>query len=173
METSDLIAIGEIVKARGVNGELKVIPLTDNPKRFGEIRRVFFKGPAGVQELSIRGYRVLNGTVLVKFEGINDLTAAELLGRGLMMIPKEERPNLPAGRFYQDDILGLKVYTIMGEFLGTVEQIFSTGANDVYSVRHQSRQVLVPALKSVVKQIDLVKGKMVVELPEGLVEEPQ
>ncbi|HEY8464941.1 MAG TPA: ribosome maturation factor RimM [Bacillota bacterium] len=172
METSGLIAIGEVIKAQGIKGELKVIPLTDNLERFGQIRRVFLQGPADdLKELYIQNYRLFRQYVILKFEGIDDLTAAAALGRGYLLIPRAERPSLPAGRYYYDEIIGLKVFTVSGEFLGEVEQILATGANDVYCVRKLSRQVLVPALKSVVRQINLEEGRMEVDLPAGLMEE--
>lgn len=171
MEPANLIAVGEIIKAQGIKGELKVIPLTENPHRFGQIRRVFFEAKGSMQELYLQSYRLFNEYVLLKFDGIDDMTTAEALGRGYLLIPKEERPPLPAGRYYHDQIVGLEVQTTAGETLGTVDQVFQTGANDVYSVRGQTRQILIPALKSVVIEIDLPQGRMVVELPEGLVEE--
>lgn len=171
METLDLIAIGEIVKAQGLQGQLKVVPLTDNPERFGEIHRVFWKRADGYQELIIQNYQVFKGCVLLKFSGINDITAANSLGRGLIYIPRSERLKLPEGRYYYDQIIGLKVFTNKGELLGTIDQILETGSNDVYSVRSSSRQILIPGLKSVVQEVNLEKGQMVVELPPGLVED--
>ena len=172
MDSIDLIAIGEIVKTQGVRGELKVLPLTDNLKRFGEVRRIYFKGKEGLRELAIIGYRPFQEYVLLRFDGINDLTAAETLGRGLIFIPRNERPKLPAGRYYLDEIEGLKVFTITGEDLGTVVQIIETGSNDVYCIKDTAgQQILIPALKSVIQEINLGQGKMVVELPPGLVED--
>jgi 16S rRNA processing protein RimM len=171
-ESADLIAVGEIIKAQGLKGEVKVIPLTDNLDRFGQIQRVFFQSAAsGLIELKIEGYRLFRQFVLLKFEGIDDLTAALNLGRGFLLIPRRERPQLPPGRFYLDEIMGLDVYTDADEYLGQVDQIIQTGANDVYSVRRESRQLLVPALKSVIREIDLSAGRMIVALPEGLRED--
>jgi 16S rRNA processing protein RimM len=168
-ETANLIAVGEIVKAQGVKGELKTIPLTDDPGRFGQIQRVFLQSAAaGLVELKLQSYRLFKEFVLLKFEGIDDLTAATNLGRGLILIPRDERPKLPAGRFYLDEIIGLDVFTVTDELLGQVDQVIQTGANDVYSVRLQSRQILVPAIKSVIRQIDLAAGRIIVALPEGL-----
>jgi len=168
-ETADLIAVGEIVKAQGVKGELKTIPLTDDLHRFGQIKRVFLQSAtAGLVELKLQSYRLYKELVLLKFEGIDDLTAAINLGRGLILIPRDERPKLPAGRFYLDEIIGLDVFTVADELLGQVDQVIQTGANDVYSVRLQSRQILVPALKSVIRQVDLTAGRIIVALPEGL-----
>lgn len=171
MNELDLISVGEIIKAQGIRGEVKVIPHTDNPKRFGEIRRVYLKDCAGWRELTIEGYRKFKQFVLLKFLGIDDLTAASSLGRGLLMIPRSERPKLPSGRYYYDQIEGLKVYTIEGKYLGTIDRILETGANDVYIVKDDSREILIPALKSIIKVIDLEQTKMIVDPLPGLVEE--
>lgn len=171
MDELDLISVGEIIKAQGIRGEVKVIPHTDNPKRFGKIRRVYFKNCAGWRELTIESYRKFKHFVLLKFLGIDDLTAASSLGRGLLMIPRSERPELPNGRYYYDQIEGLKVYTTAGKYLGAIERILETGANDVYIIKDGSREILIPALKSVIKVIDLEQTKMIVEPLPGLVEE--
>jgi 16S rRNA processing protein RimM len=172
VDSEDLIAVGEIIKAQGIRGELKVIPLTDNLKRFGEIRRIYFKAKEGLREFKLAGYRPFREYVLLRFEGVNDLSAAEGLGRGLIYIPRCERPRLPAGRYYLDEIEGLRVQTSAGENLGTVIEVFATGSNDVYCVQNTSgRQILIPALKSVIQEINLEQGTMVVDLPPGLREE--
>jgi 16S rRNA processing protein RimM len=172
VDSVDLIAVGEIIKAQGVQGELKVLPLTDNLNRFGQIRRIYFRAKEGLRELKLVRYRPFQGYVLLKFDGITDLTTAEALGRGLIYIPRQERPQLPAGRYYLDEIEGLKVVTTAGEDLGTVVRIIETGSNDVYCIEDASRkQILIPALKNVILEINLGQGKMVVELPPGLLED--
>ena len=171
----DLIAIGEILKPQGIKGELKVMPLTDNLKRFAELRRVYLKGQVGLKELEIVEYRYFMQFVLLKFAGVDDLDAAISLGRGLIMIPRQERPQLPAGRYYLDQIEGLNVFTEANQYLGQIVQILETGSNDVYVVketgRAKAREVLIPALRQVVKEVDLSAGKMVVVLPAGLLED--
>ncbi len=172
MDLLDLIAVGEIIKPQGIRGELKVLPLTDNLKRFKEIRRVYFKSKEGFRELNILGFRPFQNFMLLRFDGITDLNAAIDLGRGLIYIPRNERPKLPAGRYYYDEIQGLKVYSLTGELLGTIVRILETGSNDVYEVSSPSgKQILIPALKNVIKEVILGEGKMVVELPPGLVED--
>lgn len=174
METNDLIAVGEVIKTHGVRGEVVVIPLTDHPqKRFGQIQRVFWKTGDGIKELFIEKFRICKNAVYVKFTGIDDLNAALLLGRGLLYIPKNERPKLPTGRYYEDEIIGLEVIDNSGGELGTISRIYRTGANDVYEVTHPARTFMIPALKQVIKNIDLTTGKMVVELPPGLLEEEE
>ncbi len=171
MDELDLISVGEIIKAQGIRGEVKIIPHTDNPNRFGQIQRVFFKAAAGWRELKIESYRKFNQFTLLKFLGIDDLTEAAALGRGLIMIPRSERPGLSNGRYYYDQIEGLKVFTTGGKYLGAITRILETGANDVYLVKDGARETLVPALKSVIKEIDLKQTKMLVEPLPGLLEE--
>ncbi len=171
MDEQDLISVGEIIKAQGIRGEVKVIPHTDNINRFGQIQRVFFKDITGWCELKIQGYREFNGFVLLKFFGIDDLTAANSLGRGLILIPRSERPELQDGRYYYDQIEGLKVFTTDGKYLGAIVRILETGANDVYVVKDGPRETLIPALKSVIKEIDLKQTRMLVEPLLGLLEE--
>lgn len=170
MKATNLIAVGEIVKCHGIAGEVKVVPLTDNPDRFGKLGRVFLKNSQGLRELTVQNYRLFGPFVLVKFEGVPDLTAAEALGRGLICIPCEERLKLPEGRYYHDQLEGLAVYTMAGEMLGRIERILETGANDVYVVNGKAGEILIPALKQVVREIDLTEGKIMVMLPEGLID---
>ncbi len=171
MDNLDLIAIGEIVKAHGVRGELKVVPLTDAISRFGEVKRVYWKKNDFINELFIEGYRSFKGGILLKLKGIDTLTAAEDLGRGLLYIPRKERPKLPKGRYYHDEICGLNVYTLEGEFIGIIKEIIQTGSNDVYVVADKTEQILIPALKTVIQEINLADKRMSVLLPPGLVDD--
>jgi 16S rRNA processing protein RimM len=166
----DLIAVGEVLKAQGIHGELKAVPLTDNPRRFGDIRRVYWKTAEGYQELFIKGYRLFNQFVLLKFTGIDNMTDAQALGRGLIFIPRSERPRLPEGRYYWDEIEGLQVYTTSGALLGEITEILQTGSNDVYCIKGAKEEILIPALKDVIKTIDLEQRKMVIEAPPGLLD---
>ena len=171
MDTSEYIAVGEIIKPQGIRGELKVIPLTHDIRRFGEIRRVYWKCADGLRELYLEDYRPFKSFVLLKFAGIDNLTEAERLGRGLIYIPRSERPKLPEGQYYLDEIEGLEVFTTTGEYLGKIKQILQTGSNDVYSVSGRKKEVLIPALKHVIREVALDQGRMVVELPVGLLED--
>ena len=167
----DLIAVGEVLKAQGIRGEVKVAPLTDDPRRFGAIRRVYWKQPPGYRELFIEGYRLFQQFVLLKFAGIDNMSDAQALGRGLLFIPRSERPRLPEGRYYWDEIEGLRVYTTSGDLLGEITEIMQTGSNDVYCIKGPKREILLPALKEVIKAIELDQRKMVVEPPPGLLDD--
>jgi 16S rRNA processing protein RimM len=107
--------------------------------------------------------------ILLKFQGINDSSAAERLRGSFIVVPREEVVPLPPGRFYIFDVIGLKVWTEEGVCLGELTDVFQTGANDVYSIKApDGKELLIPALKEVVKLVDPPGGRMVVKLPEGL-----
>lgn len=175
-----MIAIGEIVKAQGIHGELKVVPMTHSLRRFGEVKRVYFQGTSGLQEFQIESYRPFKQFVLVKLAGVSDRSQAISLGQGLLCIPRSERPQPPPGQYYYDQIEGLEVYTLAGIYLGEIQQVIETGANDLYLVRNKKgahggiaasgKDLYIPALKNIIKEISLDTGRMIVDPPPGLLE---
>jgi 16S rRNA processing protein RimM len=166
-----LAAIGKIVNTHGVKGGLKVQPLSDFPERVKQLRSVFV-----VKENTTTSYEVedafINGRFWVIFlRGIETCEGAGELVGALLSIPLSERYTLPKGAYYLDQIIGLQVYTTGGECLGHIHDVLQTGSNDVYVIRggeEDKREVLIPALKTVVKKIDLHLGRMDVDPPEGL-----
>lgn len=164
----DFISIGKIVNTHGHRGEVRVLPLTDFPERFIETDRVQVSTAAGRITLTIENARPHQKYFIVKFKEVQDMNAALALKGGLLQITRDELMELPEGTFYIFDIVGLSVYDSAGAFLGKVSDIIKTGANDVYVVETGSKPILVPALKQVVKEINLAGQRMVVELPEGL-----
>lgn|SRR5690554_6020734 len=166
----DLAAVGEVLTTQGNKGEVKVFPLTDEPQRWSELTRVYFCRADKREEFTVEQVRFFRRFVVVKFHEINGLAEAEELRGGFLWIPLTERKPLPAGRFYLDQILGLSVLDETGSFLGKVEDVLGTGANDVYVVRGGPYgEFLLPALKSVVFLVDPPAGVIKVRLPAGLV----
>ncbi|NLC53482.1 MAG: 16S rRNA processing protein RimM [Firmicutes bacterium] len=169
-----MIAVGEVLTTQGNKGEVKVASLTDTFDRWLELERVLVYTDQGQKALFLEKVRAFKGFVIVKFRGIDDISAGEALRGTFLWLPEAERPPLPPDRFYVDQVLGLKVETMNGRPLGTVEQVLFTGGNDVYVVRgRESGEILLPALKSVVRFVDLKAGIMRVELPLGLVDEEE
>jgi len=165
--------IGNVVALFGIHGELKVRLLTDIPDRFVELDAVY----AGSEHIRyhIQSVRPYKGEMIVlKLEGINDANAAESL-RGInLQIPESKMAKLPPGSYYQHDILGLHVFTVNGRDLGRVVDIIVTGSNDVYAIKTpQGKQVMIPAIKDVIKQIDVIRGTMYIDPLPGLLDEDQ
>ena len=164
------LAIGRVAGAHGIHGELKVEILTEEPARFGLLKRVHV-GREGEdpQPRRLEAFRFHQKRVLLKIEGCEDRTTAEALRGALIQVPIEEALPLKDGEYYEHQVVGLAVWTAAGEPLGEVVEILYTGANDVYVVRGPDRkEMLIPAIDGVILEIDLDAGRLVVELLEGL-----
>ena len=163
LDPATAVTVGRIAAARGLRGELRIEPLTDFPERFAPGARLWLDGGWRCVESS----RFQGRSVYLKLEGIDDRTAAERLRGHELQLPRAQ-PLDADDVFYQHDIVGLRVETAERELLGKVESIFSTGANDVYVVRGERGELLLPAVEDVIKQVDINGGRVVVELLPGL-----
>ena len=175
-EKERLISVGKIIGFHGVKGEVKVLPLTENLYRFQEIERVFLNRAEKSDHQSrdhvahIERAFVHKGNIVLNFKEFNDRNEVESLKDYFICIPKEERPELGEGEYYFDEIIGLKVLDEKSDYLGEIIDIKETGSNDVYIVKDEDKEFLLPALKHVIKEIDLEEGVMKVELMEGLID---
>lgn len=170
--TTEWATIGQVVALFGVRGELKVRLLTDIPERFQQLEAVH-AGPDH-RRYVIEHVRPYKGEMIVlKLAGIDDANAAEALRRMDLCIPLSHLAKLPPDIYYQHDIVGLRVLTLDGREIGPVVEIIETGSNDVYAIKGQDgKQVLIPAIKAVIKQIDLVRRTMYIDPLPGLLEPP-
>ena len=162
--------IGKVVALFGLGGELKVRLLTDIPNRFAELDAVHV-GDSHARHL-IEGVRPYKGDmILLKLKGFNDATSAEKLRGVDLYIPLSKLAQLPPDSYYQHDIIGLRVFTLDGKQLGTIVDILVTGSNDVYVVNMlNGNQQLIPAIKDVIKQIDLIRHTMHIDPIPGLLD---
>ncbi len=161
--------VGQIVNTFGIKGQLKVKPFTDDMKRFEELKTVYICKKNEMKKVEIEDVKYNKQCVLLKVKGIEDLTEAEKYKGLFLKIDRKNAKKLPKDTYFIADILGLEVYTDEGELLGKVDDIFPTGANDVYVVKNElGKQILLPSIPEVLKEIDLEKGKVIVHLIEGL-----
>ena len=157
--------VGIIRGAWGIQGDLRVDRLTDNPDRFTANSRLFLEG----RPVRVRRSRELKRGLLLKLDSVDDRTNAERLRGKSLSVPADEVPPLPDGAYYHYQLIDLEVYTPECVRLGAVREILVTGANDVYVVRRpEAKDLLIPALKRVVVCVDLAANRMIVRLPEGL-----
>lgn len=162
------LAIGRVVGAFGLQGEVKVEILTDFPERFGLLEVVYLGDPP--TPVALEGVRPHKQLVILKLAGYDDRTSAETLRGQEILIPTSEAMPLEEGEYYVHEIEGLDVWTTEGEFLGVVDEVLFTGGNDVYVVRTpEGREVLLPAIEDVIREVDLEHGRMIVTLLDGLV----
>ena len=155
------LIIGTVVGVFGVHGELKVQIETDFPERFQTLGRVFIGDSAHDVERS----RLHQTMALLKLKGIDDANAAGKLEKCIVAVALDDAVKLKDDQYFLYQIEGLLVETLDGKALGTVSEVLQTGANDVYIVStHDGKEILLPAIKQVIKQIDLEHGKMIVQL---------
>lgn len=169
---NEMFTVGKIVNTHGVKGELKIMPTTEDPKRFAKLKSIFVESRKGLTSYAIQGVRYHKDFVLLKLEGIEDMNAAELLKGSTLKIDRKDSLPLKKDEYYISDLFGLQVYTEEERHLGELVDIIETGSNDVYVIRKADREkdLLLPAIKQVIKVVDIESKKMTVHLLEGLEE---
>lgn len=167
----DYFNIGIIVNTHGIKGEVKILPTTDDPKRFESLDYVTIENRGKILEYHIKSIKYFKKFVIIKFEEVNDMNEAESLKQSTIKIPRELALPLEEDENYICDLIGLTVKTIEGTELGTVKDILFTGSNDVYIVEAQNKkEILIPAIKQCVKEINIKDKCITVELLEGLMD---
>lgn len=164
------LEIGQIVNTFGIKGMVKVKPFTDDIRRFDELKTVYVEKNGNQTEYEIEEVKYHKDMVLIKFKGIDKVEQAEMLRNSYLTVSRDSVEKLEEGRYYIVDLLGLEVYTDEQTLLGTLEDIFNTGSNDIYVVKDkQGKQILLPAIQDVIKQIDIENQKIIVHLLPGLI----
>ena len=159
------ITIGKVGAAHGIRGEMRIIPLTDFTERFGTMKEVM----VGTELLHVESCKYHKQYVLLKFREYPEREQAQALTGKLLTIDRSEVAPLAEGEFYTFDIIGLTVYDTEGKELGKIENVLRTGSNDIYQARtSEGGEILIPALKSVVREIDIAGSRMVVDMPEEI-----
>lgn len=164
-----MIMVGEISGAHGIRGQVKVESLTDFPeRRFAPGAEVYIEKQRRWAKVQSSGLH--KGLYLLGLEGIADRDTAQSLLHTYICIAREELEELPEGEYYHFQLVGLRVYE-EERLLGELVEVMQTGANDVYVIRDgQGAEILLPALKSCILQVDLAAGLMRVRIPEGLLD---
>jgi 16S rRNA processing protein RimM len=171
--TDKILYIGEITGTHGIKGELKIKPLTDDPKRFSFFKDGYLIDPRKKTsaEVFCQSVKYFKNTVILKLEGVDNLEGAILLKGKLLGVTREHAIPLPEKTYFICDLEGIHVIDTEGESLGILKEVLFTGAHDVYIVqRPHQKDLLIPAIRSVVEEIDLHQRIMRVRLPEGLKE---
>ena len=166
--------IGKIENTHGVRGEVKVIPLTDDPKRYSKLKSAYISSEISenMQKYTFEGVKYQKNFVLLKIKDINDANEAEKLKDKFIIVNREDAVKLPKDSFFVCDLINCEVYDEKSNKLGVLVDILQTGSNDVYIVRDENKnEILIPALKSVVKEISVEDKKIIVELPQGLIDD--
>lgn len=163
------LEIGQIVNTFGIKGFVKVNPFVDDVLRFDDLEKVYLKRNKELKEMEVEEVKYHKNMVLIKFKGVDRVEDAELLRNFYLEVDRENAIELEEGEYFIADLLGVNVCTEEGETLGKLEDIFNTGSNDIYVVKaDDGKQLLLPAISEVIKEINLKENKIVVHLLEGL-----
>ena len=166
----EMLEIGQIVNTFGIKGFVKVVPFTDDIKRFDNLEKVYVKTKKEIKEYEIEEVKYHKNMVLIKFKGIDKLEEANLLREAYLKVDRKDSIPLEEDAYFIVDLIGLDVYTDKGIHLGILEDIFNTGSNDIYVVKDElGKQVLLPAIAEVIKEINIENKKIIVHLLNGLV----
>ena len=168
---SDLVAIAKIAKPRGLRGEVSADILTDFPERFADLETVIALLPDGVRrDLKIENFRFQNKRILLKFEGIDSIEAAETLRDAEICIHESEAVALEEDEFYDWELVDCKVETIEGETIGVVKELMRTGGTELLVVAGAEKEFLIPFAENICTEIDIDNKLIRVDAPEGLLE---
>ena len=157
LQSEDKIIIGKIGKVRGLDGTLKIVPLTDFEGRFDNLTEI----EVGGKMFQVEKVQHIGGEIFIKFQNIDSREVAKTLTNKFLTVPRADAAPLEDGEFYTFDIIGCEVFD--GEkILGKVENVLKTGSNDVFQVVGET-EILIPALKAVIKKIDVANKKIAVD----------
>ena len=164
----EYIKVGKIVNTHGVKGCMKCLPLTDDIERFDELEYIYTEKDDKKRKINNVWYR--NNLVYLQLEGIDDINIAETFRDTFISIFEDQLRVLPEDSYYLFDLEGMEVYSTDGEYIGKISVVYQTGANDVYEIVNKNKSFLIPAVKDVVKRVNIEDKKMVIHVIEGLLE---
>ena len=165
----DLLQVGVITSTHGIRGEVKVFPTTDDPNRFRKLKQVILDTGKEQLDMEIASVKFFKNQVIVIFKGIDDINDVEKYRKAGLYVTRENAVPLGENEYFIADLIGLRVISDEEEELGVIDDVLQTGANDVYIVKkEQTPDLLIPAIKDCIKNVNIEEGTMVVHLLPGL-----
>lgn len=163
--------VGEIANTHGLRGEVKVYPTTDDVKRFKKLKECTLDTGREEIELHVESCKFFKQFAILKFKEFNDINEVEKYKHCGLYVNREHAVTLKKDEYYIADLVGITVYNEDETVLGTLKDVIETGANDVYLVEMENdRELMIPALKECILEVDIEKGTMRVHLMDGLLD---
>ncbi|RME68988.1 MAG: 16S rRNA processing protein RimM [Nitrospirae bacterium] len=172
MSATTEVVIGVIIGVKGIRGEVKATPYVTSLERFNTVDTVVLELSSGRRlKVTLEEWYPYKKWIVIKFQEIKDRQMAETLKGAEIKVPAETSPQLPEGQYYYCQLIGMRVETLDGRFVGVLEDIMETGANDVYVVRGSGgTEYLIPAVEKFIKLVDLENNIMKIDPVEGILE---
>lgn len=166
----EMLQVGVITSTHGVRGEVKVFPTTDDPMRFKKLKKVILDAGKETLPLEIQSVKFFKQFVILKFKGIDNINDIEKYRKCPLLVAREDAVELDDDEYFIADMIGMEVLTEDGKVFGTLKDVMETGANDVYVIEStQYGEVLVPAIKECILDVDIKERKMKIHLMDGLI----
>ena len=164
------LQVGVISSTHGVRGEVKVFPTTDDETRFRQLKKVYLDTGREMLPLEIQNVKFFKQFAILKFKGIDNINDIEKYRGKSLMIDREDAVDLDEDEYFIADMIGMKVCTEDGSEFGTLKDVMETGANDVYIIDSlEHGEVLIPAIRECILDVDMDEERMTIHLMEGLV----
>jgi 16S rRNA processing protein RimM len=167
----DFVAIGIITKPIGTHGDVKILSLSTGHNRFLGLKSLWIGHQASdAQEFGIENVRADEEKIVVRLKGVESIERAEDLRKCYVFVPSEESVTLSSGNYFMDDIIGSEVVTGNQMYIGTVRDILSLPANDLWVVSDGKKEILIPAVRAIIRNVDISKKRITIEEIEGLLQ---
>ena len=164
------LQVGVISSTHGVRGEVKVFPTTDDVTRFRQLKKVYLDTGREMLPLEIQNVKFFKQFAILKFKAIDNINDIEKYRGKSLMIDREDAVDLDEDEYFIADMIGMKVCTEDGSEFGTLKDVMETGANDVYIIDSlEHGEVLIPAIRECILDVDMDEERMTIHLMEGLV----
>ena len=164
------LQVGVISSTHGVRGEVKVFPTTDDVTRFRQLKKVYLDTGREMLPLEMQNVKFFKQFAILKFKGIDNINDIEKYRGKSLMIDREDAVDLDEDEYFIADMIGMKVCTEDGSEFGTLKDVMETGANDVYIIDSlEHGEVLIPAIRECILDVDMDEERMTIHLMEGLV----
>ena len=165
-----LLQVGVISSTHGIRGEVKVFPTTDDPNRFKKLKQVILDTGREQKDLEIEGVKFFKQFVILKFKGIDNINDIEKYKGKSLYVTREHAVKLNNDEYFIADLIVLQVELEDGTLFGVLNDVMQTGANDVYCIQTEEHgEVLIPAIKDCILDVDVETRKMKIHLMDGLI----
>lgn len=166
----DYIIVGKVINSHGIQGAVKVYPLTNDIKRFSLLERAYLSKKK--IEVNIEFVKYHKDLVIIKFKEFNNINEILSFKNNYIYINTEDKIVLPKDSFFIHDLINCKVYDVSGSFIGILEDVIQEASNDVYIIKdhNTNNNYLIPAIKHFIKKVDIQDKKIIIDPIEGMIE---
>lgn len=163
----DYTIIGQIINTHGIRGQLKIYPITSDIERFRSLKRVFI-GESKV-ECNVSSVMIKKGLVIIALKEYSNINEVTSFVKSYLFVSDEDRVVLPKDNYFIHDLVGCKIIDAKEGFVGELVDVIQGAANDVYVVKNGDAEILIPAVKEFIKNVDVLSKEIHVELIEGMI----